>query len=116
MYHWTSIEIRDTALSEAIFGQKGRVRVPKRQSVRDSADRSEREGKGREEGGEKAVAANNCDNLLTCHRVVVELVAGRSPVVGECWGAREPRYDKNRLSRLKVELWRSAVYHVPNQN
>ena len=50
MYQWTSIVIRDTALSEALFGQKGRVRVPKRQSVRDSADRSERGGgKGKRE-------------------------------------------------------------------
>ena len=51
--------------------------------VRDSADRSEREEREGEEGGEKAVAANNCDNLLTCHRVAVELVAGRRSPVGE---------------------------------
>ena len=38
----------------------------------------EREG---EEGGEKAVAANNCDNLLTCHRAAV--VVGRLGRPGE---------------------------------
>ena len=97
--------IRDAALSEAFFGQKGRVRVPKRQSVRDSADRSEREGRGRgkRERGEKAVAANNCDNLLTCHRVAVELVAGRSPVVGgECWGAREAALRQEQIVSLEA--------------
>ena len=57
-------------------------------------------------GGEKAVAANNCDNLLTCHRAVVELVGRGGGALARTRSRRDD--DKNSLFRLKLELRRSG--------
>ena len=66
---------------------------------------------GREgRGVEKAVAANNCDNLLTCHRVVVELV--RSVAEGRMPWRTRSRGDKNSLLHLKLEVWRGDCLKI----
>ena len=55
--------ILDTVPSTATGFSRPKCRVPKRPPGQGRWARAER--------GEKAVAANNCDNLLTCHRVAV---------------------------------------------
>ena len=70
-----------------------KCRVPKRPPGQGRWARAER--------GEKAVAANNCDNLLTCHRAAVgrsvDLVAGSAKGKREGIGAHaKPPQDKSR--------------------